>query len=271
MQLGFVGLGKMGGNMVHRIHRDSDHQVVAFDFSEDAVKEAEGHGASGVSSLEDLVGEARGAARGVDHGAGRRPHAGDGGQARRAARRGRHDHRRRQLEAGRDDKRAPEELAPKGIDYVDVGTSRRRLGPRGGLLHDGRRPRRGGRAPVADPRRAGPAAHRGARARAGATSGRPGAGHYVKMVHNGVEYGIMQAYAEGFALFDKPRVRARQREDRPPLDAGLGGPLLALRAGRLRVRAGGQRPGRARGPTSRTPARAAGRSRTRSTRTCPRR
>ena len=36
MQLGFVGLGKMGGNMVHRIHRDSDHQVVAFDFSEEA-------------------------------------------------------------------------------------------------------------------------------------------------------------------------------------------------------------------------------------------
>ena len=45
MQLGFVGLGKMGGNMVHRIHRDSDHECVAFDFSEDAVKEAEGHGA----------------------------------------------------------------------------------------------------------------------------------------------------------------------------------------------------------------------------------
>ena len=55
MQLGFVGLGKMGGNMVHRIHRDSDHQVVAFDFSAEAVAAAEGHGASGASSLEDLV------------------------------------------------------------------------------------------------------------------------------------------------------------------------------------------------------------------------
>ena len=55
MQLGFVGLGKMGGNMVHRIHRDSDHQVVAFDFSEEAVSTAEGHGATGASSLEDLV------------------------------------------------------------------------------------------------------------------------------------------------------------------------------------------------------------------------
>src|SRR5690348_17337360 len=55
MQIGFVGLGKMGGNMVHRILRDSDHEVVAMDFSEDAVKEAESHGATGVSSLEDLV------------------------------------------------------------------------------------------------------------------------------------------------------------------------------------------------------------------------
>ena len=55
MQLGFVGLGKMGANMVHRIHRDSEHTCVAFDFSAEAVSEAEGHGATGVSSLEELV------------------------------------------------------------------------------------------------------------------------------------------------------------------------------------------------------------------------
>ena len=55
MQLGFVGLGKMGGNMVHRIHRDSDHKVVAFDFSSDAVAAAEGHGATGASSLEEFA------------------------------------------------------------------------------------------------------------------------------------------------------------------------------------------------------------------------
>jgi len=55
VKLGFIGLGKMGGNMVHRIHRDSDHEVVAFDFSEEAVSAAEGHGATGASSLEDLV------------------------------------------------------------------------------------------------------------------------------------------------------------------------------------------------------------------------
>ncbi|HEY1565383.1 MAG TPA: NAD(P)-binding domain-containing protein, partial [Solirubrobacteraceae bacterium] len=47
MQIGFIGLGKMGGNMVHRVRRDSDIEVVAFDFSADAVKAAEEHGASG--------------------------------------------------------------------------------------------------------------------------------------------------------------------------------------------------------------------------------
>src|SRR5204862_3524137 len=55
MQIGFVGLGKMGGNMVHRIRRDSDHEVVAFDFNEDNVRKAEEHGANGASSLKDLV------------------------------------------------------------------------------------------------------------------------------------------------------------------------------------------------------------------------
>ena len=45
-QIGFVGLGKMGGNMVHRIRRDSVHEVVAFDFNEQAVKQAVKHGAS---------------------------------------------------------------------------------------------------------------------------------------------------------------------------------------------------------------------------------
>jgi 6-phosphogluconate dehydrogenase len=55
MQLGFVGLGKMGGNMVHRIHRDSDHQVVAFDLNEENIHAAEEHGATAASSLEDLI------------------------------------------------------------------------------------------------------------------------------------------------------------------------------------------------------------------------
>jgi len=55
MQIGFVGLGKMGGNMVTRIRRDSDHAVVAFDFNAGAVTAAEASGASGAHTLEELV------------------------------------------------------------------------------------------------------------------------------------------------------------------------------------------------------------------------
>ena len=62
MQLGFVGLGKMGGNMVHRIRRDSDHDIVAFDFNAHALQAAAGHGATPATTLEELVAEAREAA-----------------------------------------------------------------------------------------------------------------------------------------------------------------------------------------------------------------
>src|SRR5579871_5275524 len=55
MQIGFVGLGKMGGNMVARIRRDSDHEVVAFDFDAQAVARAKGAGATGAASLRALV------------------------------------------------------------------------------------------------------------------------------------------------------------------------------------------------------------------------
>src|SRR4051812_30403259 len=55
MQIGFVGLGRMGGNMVHRILRDSDHEVVAYDPGAEAVKAAVGVGANAAESLEDLV------------------------------------------------------------------------------------------------------------------------------------------------------------------------------------------------------------------------
>src|SRR3954467_11063930 len=55
MQIGFVGLGNMGGNMVHRIHRDSDHECVVFDLNDETVQQGADHGATGASSLEDLV------------------------------------------------------------------------------------------------------------------------------------------------------------------------------------------------------------------------
>src|SRR5918997_4184285 len=55
MQIGFVGLGRMGGNMVQRILRDSDHQVVGYNRAPEPVQEAVSHGATGADSLEDLV------------------------------------------------------------------------------------------------------------------------------------------------------------------------------------------------------------------------
>ena len=157
----------------------------------------------------------------------------------RAAGAGRHDHRRRQHEVDR--RRAPRRRArAAGHQLRGRGHERRRVGPPGGLLHDGRRARggRGAAAPILDvlapppDKEWGPGWDR---------RGSPASGHYVKMVHNGVEYGLMQAYAEGFELFTPVGLRARQREDRQSLDAGLGRALLALRAGRPRLRAGGQR------------------------------
>jgi 6-phosphogluconate dehydrogenase len=197
MQLGFIGLGKMGGNMVHRIHRDSDHQVVAFDFSAEAVAAAEEHGATGVGSLEDLVAQLE------------PPRmvwvmvpAGDPTQQT-------VDRLGELLEAGdvvidggntnwHDDVRRASELDAKGIRYIDVGTSGGVWGLQVGYCmmvggHDESVQRL---APILDVL-APPDGWR--------HFGDAGAGHFVKMVHNGVEYGIMQAYAEGFELMKKAK------------------------------------------------------------------
>src|SRR5918998_5701102 len=122
MQLGFVGLGRMGGNMVHRIHRDSDHQVVAFDFNEEAVSEAEGHGATGAGSLEELVSKLE-APRSVWI----MVPAGDPTQSTVDQLAELLDEGDTIIDGGNsrwtDDKRRQEALAPKGIHYVDVGVS----------------------------------------------------------------------------------------------------------------------------------------------------
>jgi 6-phosphogluconate dehydrogenase len=199
MQLGFVGLGKMGGNMVHRIHRDSDHQVVAFDFSDDAVREAEGNGATGASSLEDLVSKLE-APRTVwimvpsgDPTEQTVAQLGellsegdavvDGGNTR-----------------WTDDKRRAAMLAEKGIAYVDVGTSGGVWGLEVGycMMVGGADEAVERLSPVLDIL-APPASEE--HGPGWGHFGPAGAGHYVKMVHNGIEYGIMQAYAEGFDLF----------------------------------------------------------------------
>jgi 6-phosphogluconate dehydrogenase len=200
MQLGFVGLGRMGGNMVHRIHRDSEHTVVAFDFSEDAVKEAESHGASGAGSLEELVEKLE------------KPRAvwvmvpaGDPTEETVAKLAELLDEGDMVIDGGNsrwsDDKRRSAELEKQGIDYVDVGTSGGVWGISVGycMMVGGSEEAVGRLAPILDVL-APPATEE--HGPGWGRFGEAGAGHYVKMVHNGVEYGMMQAYAEGFALFD---------------------------------------------------------------------
>ncbi len=201
MQIGFVGLGKMGGNMVHRIHRDSDHTVVAFDFADEAVQAAEGNGATGASSLEDLVSKLD-APRTVWI----MVPAGDPTQRTVEELAGLLEDGDTIIDGGNskwtDDLRRAEELAPKGISYVDVGTSGGVWGLEVGycMMVGGPKEAVDRVAPILDvlappeTEQWGPGwGH----------MGDSGAGHYVKMVHNGVEYGIMQAYAEGFELFHK--------------------------------------------------------------------
>jgi len=200
MQLGFVGLGKMGANMVHRIHRDSDHKVVAFDFSADAVKEAEGHGAKGAGSLEELV-------SGLEA-----PRAvwvmvpsGDATQETVDKLSDLLDEGDMIIDGGNsrwtDDKSRAAAVQPKGIDYVDVGTSGGVWGISVGycMMVGGPDAAVQRIAPVLDVLAPPTTEEHGP---GWGHFGPTGAGHYVKMVHNGVEYGMMQAYAEGFGLFD---------------------------------------------------------------------
>jgi 6-phosphogluconate dehydrogenase len=201
MQLGFVGLGRMGGNMVHRIHRDSDHQVVAFDRSEDAVAKAESHGAAGVSSLEDLVGRLE-APRTVWI----MVPAGDPTQQTVDALAGLLEPGDTIVDGGNskwtDDKARQEALRAHDLHYVDVGTSGGVWGLEVGycMMVGGDDEAVERLAPILDVLAPPGDDEHG---RGWQHFGPTGAGHYVKMVHNGIEYGMMQAYAEGFDLFDK--------------------------------------------------------------------
>jgi 6-phosphogluconate dehydrogenase len=200
-QIGFVGLGRMGGNMVARIRRDSDHEVVAFDFSQEAVATAEGHGATGASSLEDLVAKLS-APRAVWLMV---PH-GDPTQQTVDTLAALMDEGDTIIDGGNsrwtDDKARAEQLAPKGINYVDVGTSGGVWGIDVGycMMVGGPDEAVERLAPILDVLAPPATEEHGPGWR---HFGPPGAGHYVKMVHNGIEYGMMQAYAEGFDLFDK--------------------------------------------------------------------
>ena len=200
MQLGFVGLGKMGANMVHRIHRDSEHECVVFDFNADAVGEVEGYGASGSSSLEELVSQLE-APRSVWI----MVPAGDPTQQTVDTLAGLLESGDTIIDGGNsrwtDDKRRQEALTSKGIHYVDVGVSGGVWGLQVGycMMVGGPDEAVERLTPILDVL-APP--HTEEHGPGWGHFGPTGAGHYVKMVHNGVEYGMMQAYAEGFSLFD---------------------------------------------------------------------
>jgi 6-phosphogluconate dehydrogenase len=203
MQIGLIGLGRMGGNMLHRIHRDSDHTVVAWDPNPQAVQTAEGVGATGAQSLQDVVSKLD-APRTVwimvpagdpteqtvqQLAALLEPDDAivDGGNSK-----------------WTDDARRAEELRAKGIHYVDVGVSGGVWGLEVGycMMVGGPEEAVTRLTPILDVL-APPTSDESRRVigdRGWAHFGDSGAGHYVKMVHNGVEYGMMQAYAEGFSL-----------------------------------------------------------------------
>ncbi len=223
MQLGMVGLGRMGANMVRRLMRGG-HSCVVYDLSADSVRQLASEGATGTNSLDEFVRTlTRPRTAWVMVPAGKpteqtvmaltqRMDAGDiiidGGNS-----------------YYKDDIRRAKSLKERGVLYVDVGTSGgiwgvergycmmiggeekavRRLDPVFKTLAPGRGdiPRTPGRDTLSGTAEEG-YLHCGA----------PGAGHFVKMVHNGIEYGLMQAYAEGFDILRNAESKELPEEHR---------------------------------------------------------
>jgi 6-phosphogluconate dehydrogenase len=191
MRIGFVGLGRMGANMVRRLVRDG-HEVVAFNRTPEKTREIMTEGAEGVFSLEELVGKLP-APRAVWV----MVPAGDATEAMIAELMGLLAPGDTIIDGGNtnfhDDVRRHATVAGKGLRYVDAGTS-------GGVwgLQVGYCLMVGGDRDAVEPLE--PVFRTLAPPDGYAHVGGPGAGHYVKMVHNGIEYGLMQAYAEGFEI-----------------------------------------------------------------------
>jgi 6-phosphogluconate dehydrogenase len=223
MQLGMVGLGKMGANMTRRMMRGK-HQLVVSDLSADNVRQLAGEGATGSSSLDDFVSKLK------------PPRvvwlmvpAGDPTEKTVVALSEKMSAGDTIIDGGnsyfKDDVRRSKMLQKKGIHYVDVGTSGGVWGiDRGYCMMIG--------GPEAVVRALDPifktlAPGRGEVSRTPGREKMPGtaedgylhcgpsgAGHFVKMVHNGIEYGLMQAYAEGLDIFQNANSPALPEEYR---------------------------------------------------------
>jgi len=210
MQLGMIGLGRMGANMVRRLLRGG-HECVVFDLSTENVKHLAGEGATGSDSVDDFIAKlskpravwimvpADDATEDTVNDLAARLAPGDtiidGGNS-----------------YFKDDARRARALKNRGIDYVDVGTS-------GGVwgLERGYCMMIGGPKETVEhldpifktlaPGRGDISRTPGRENLSGTVEdgylycGPSGAGHFVKMIHNGIEYGLMQAYAEGFDIF----------------------------------------------------------------------
>jgi 6-phosphogluconate dehydrogenase len=193
MELAIIGLGKMGMNMATRLVRGG-HRVVGFARTATTVDEAIKNGAEGAHSLEEAVGKLKAprivwvmvpAGKATDDTIdqlsnlmGKGDIIIDGGNSN-----------------YKDSARHAAQLEPKGIEFLDCGTS-------GGIwgLSEGYSLMIGGKPEVAETMRPifetlAPAADKG-----WGRMGPHGAGHFVKMIHNGIEYGMMQAFAEGFSI-----------------------------------------------------------------------
>ncbi len=191
MEIGLYGLGRMGGNMVTRLARDG-HRVVAGNRSPEPVEEAKGHGAVGAYTIEEMVKQLRPprvlwsmvpAGEVTDHTLDEFARYASKGDI---------------LVDGansyfRDSMRRAQRYSPLGFDFLDVGVSGGIWGLEVGYCMM-----------VGGPKRAvdviAPALDTLAPPNGWAHFGKNGAGHFVKMVHNGIEYGMMQAYGEGFEL-----------------------------------------------------------------------
>jgi 6-phosphogluconate dehydrogenase len=227
MQLGMIGLGRMGSNMVLRLMR-AGHTCVVYDRSADAVKQLAGEGATGASSLKEFVAKLDKPraiwlmvpAAAVDDTIAQLTPLLERGDT--------------LIDGGNsyyiDDLRHAAALKPAGIDFIDVGTSGGTWGlERGYCMMIG--------GPDQTVQRLDPifkalAPGRGdiprtpGREKAGSTAelgylycGPNGAGHFVKMVHNGIEYGIMASYAEGFNILHSANIGKQKQvasaEDTP--------------------------------------------------------
>jgi 6-phosphogluconate dehydrogenase len=198
MKLGMVGLGKMGSNMAARLQAGG-HAIVAFDRNADAVAGAVTAGATGAASLEALV-----AALDAPRAVWVMVPAGDPTEATVTALSKLLAEGDTIIDGGnsfyKDSMRRAATLAEKGIDFVDSGTSGGIWGRTEGysLMIGGSEAAVQRLEPLF--RTLAPAADRG-----WGRVGPPGAGHFVKMVHNGIEYGMMQAFAEGFEILHRKK------------------------------------------------------------------